>query len=267
MNYGDGPNPHRVEPLVKKMSDLEALQYLYPEPRKDLFADIPILLEDIGERAVTFAFDTTSFGCWGMEVLGPENTLISSQTEPDLLKAVCRLANDAHLKNLRAILEQGFEVVYDSWFQCGPSVGWSPDTYQNVFLPLITEVINLAHEFDAIYIYQDDGKMKDIILCLVEAGVDCISGLQPPEVGDVVLEEVKKKYGNKVALYGGLDSCHAFDMGNPDVVREAVRQAIVDAGEMGGYIIGTGEAVDPTLTTPECLRASADAAKEFGVYK
>ena len=56
-------------------------------------------------------------------------------------------------------------------------------------------------------------------------------------------------------------------MGRPDLVREAVRQAIADAGEGGGYIIGTGEAVDPTLTTPECLQAAADATREFGVYK
>ncbi|MFH1006827.1 MAG: hypothetical protein V1800_04900 [Candidatus Latescibacterota bacterium] len=188
IGYGDGPNPHRVEPLIKTQADLDALQYLYPEPRADFLADIPLLLEEVGQRALLAALDTTHAGSWGMEVLGPENMLLMSITDPELLKGVCRLANDAHLRNLKAMLAHGIEVVYDSWFQCGPSVGWSPQTYEHNFLPLIRETVDLAHEFDALFVYQDDGKMRDIVPHLVQAGVDALGGLQPPDVGDVVLE-------------------------------------------------------------------------------
>ena len=48
--YGDGPNPHRVEPLIKTQVDLEALKFLYPAPRKDLVADIPLVLKETGDR-------------------------------------------------------------------------------------------------------------------------------------------------------------------------------------------------------------------------
>ena len=262
---GDGPNPHRVEPLVKESRDLEALAYLYPMPRRDLIEDIPLVLDDIGDRAVLAAVDCTHAGSWGMEVLGPEQMLIASVTDVELLQGVCRMANDAHLRNLRAMLEQGIEVVYDSWFQCGPSVGWSPQTYETIFLPLVREAVQLTHEFDAIYIYQDDGKQTDIIPFLVEADVDVIAGLQPPEIGDVVLSEVKRLYGDKVALMGGLDPCYTFDQGTPEGVRQAVRQAIHDGGAGGGYVVATGEAVSPA-TPAECLRAAVQAVKDFGVY-
>jgi hypothetical protein len=174
VGYGDGPNPHRVEPLVKTQADLEALRHLYPEPRRDLVADIPIVLDEIGTRAAVAAVDCTHAGSWGLEPLGPEGMLIASITDVELLRGVCRLAQDAHLRNLKAMLEQGIQVVYDSWFQCGPSVGWSPNTYQEIFLPLIKEAVDLAHEFGAIYIYQDDGKMRDIIPLVVQAGVDVL---------------------------------------------------------------------------------------------
>jgi uroporphyrinogen decarboxylase len=265
VGYGDGPNPHRVEPLVKTQDDLEALRYLYPRPRKDLIADIPLVLEEIGDRAVVAAYDCTHGGCWGLEPLGPEAMLIASVTEPELLEGVCGLAQEAHLTNLRAMLEQGIQVVYDSWFQFGPSVGWSLDTYRRIFQPLVKQTAELVHEFDAIYLYQDDGRMRDIIPLVVEAGVDVLSGLQPPEVGDVVLKDVKRHYGDRVALLGGLDPVYTFDMGTPDDVREAVRQAIQDAGAGGGYILGTGEAVAPD-TPADSLRAAAQAARDFGVY-
>ena len=123
MGYGDGPNPHRVEPLVKSLDDLAALRHLYPAPRADILADIPLMIEDVGDRALVAAYDCTHVGGWGVESLGPENMLIASLTEPNLLKGVCRISHDAHLRNVRAMLEKGLKVVLDSWFQCGPSVG------------------------------------------------------------------------------------------------------------------------------------------------
>ena len=110
-----------------------------------------------------------------------------------------------------------------------------------------------------------DGKMKAIMPHLINAGVDVISGLQPPEVGDIDLRETKKLYGKQAALLGGLDPCYTFDMGNPQLVREAVRQAIADAGPGGAFMLGTAEAIAPQ--TPEaCLWAAIEACQEFGIY-
>lgn len=264
--YGDGPNPHRMEPLVKKAGDLDALRWLYPEPRKDLLADVPLFIEEIGERGVPATADCTHAGSWGMEPLGPEGMLLASVDDPALLRGVCRLAQDAHLRNLKAMLERGIRVVYDSWFQCGPSVGWSSRNYREFFLPLVRETVELAHGFDALYIYQDDGRMRDTVPMAVEAGVDVVSGLQPPEVGDVVLAEIKRDYGSRVALMGGLDPVYTFDLGGADRAAEAVRQAILDAGPGGGYVIGLGEAVDPARTPAASIRAAAEAVRRFGVY-
>jgi len=84
--------------------------------------------------------------------------------------------------------------------------------------------------------------------------------------GDVILREVKQQYGRRVALVGGLDPVYTFDMGTPDAVRRAVRQAICDAAEGGGYILGTAEAIAPE-TPAESLRAASEAARQFGVYR
>jgi len=64
---------------------------------------------------------------------------------------------------------------------------------------------------------------------------------------------------------GGLDPCYVFDLGSPQKVREAVRQAIADAGGGGGYVLGTAEAAAPE-TTVDCWRAAVEAVREFGTY-
>ena len=266
VGYGDGPNPHRLEPLVKSSRDVEALAFLYPQPRRDLLSDIPLALEDFGERAVLAAFDCTHAGSWGMEPLGPEGMLLASIDDPPLLREVVGLAQRVHIRNLRAMLERGLEVVYDSWFQCGTSVGWSTALYREFFLPLVREATAVAHEYGALYIYQDDGRMLDVIPLAVEAGVDVVSGLQPPPLGDAVLAEVKREFGERVALMGGLDPVYSFDLGDPQRAGEAVRQAIRDAAGGGGYVVGLAEAVDPARTTAQTIRATAEAVRSSGVY-
>ena len=263
--YGDGPNPHRVEPLVKTTADLEKLEFLHPPPREDLLADLPLLLQDVGERALVAAIDTTHAGSWGMEVLGPESMLEASLTDPDLLAGVCRISQKIHLRNLKALLERGLILVYDSWFQCGPSVGWQPHVFADVFLPLIVETVELVHAYDALFVYQDDGKMKDIIPSLVSAGVDVVAGLQPLPIGDADLASIKKEFGDSVVLCGGLDPVYVFDRGSPAHVEEAVRQAIIDAGDGGRFILSTAEAISPE-TSEQCIRAAVDTVKRYGVY-
>jgi uroporphyrinogen-III decarboxylase len=107
--------------------------------------------------------------------------------------------------------------------------------------------------------------MRDIIPMAVEAGVDVLGGLQPPEVGDVVLADIKAKFGRQVALMGGLDPVYTFDLGDPEAVRSAVREAIAGAGQDGGYVLGTGEAIAPGVPR-ESLLAASQAACDYGIY-
>ena len=266
MGYGDGPNPHREEPLIKTMKDVEALGYLYPQPRKDLTADIPLIIEDLGDDAVLAALDCVNFGSWGTEVFLPQQMLIASAEEPELLKVVCRIQNDAHLRNLKVFLEKGIRVVFDSWFQCSMSTGWSIDTYKNIFLPLIKEVIDLTHSYDALFIIHDDGRMKNVLGMLAEAGADCVSGMQPEDAGgDISLAQAKKLYGSKMAFMGGIDPCYTFDLGNAETVRAATKRAIDEGAEGGGYILNVGEAISPDVP-PQLLFEFAAAAREYGGY-
>ena len=266
IGYGDGPNPHREEPLVKSMKDIEALAFLYPEPRADLTAEIPIIMEDLGDNAVLAALDCVNFGSWGTEVFLPEQMLIASVQEPELLKAVCRVQNDAHLRNLKVFLDKGIRVVFDSWFQCSMSTGWSLTTYKDIFLPLIKEVIDLAHSYGALFILHDDGRMKDVLGMLAEARADCVSGMQPTDAGgDITLAKAKELYGGKLAFWGGIDPCYTFDMGDSKTVRRETRRAIEDGAQGGGFVLGVGEAISPSVQ-PELLYEFAKAAKEFGSY-
>lgn len=262
IGYGDGPNPHREEPLVKSIADVDALRHLYPEARRGYVDDLRLFTEMIGDRGMAAYCESTNAGGWGMESLGPENMLMCAVEDKALLHAVLRVCQDRHLANLKTVLESGHRHFFVSWFQCGPSVGWSPAHIEEFFLPLIRESVELVHSHGAVYQYQDDGKMADIIPCLVDMNVDVVGALQPPPVGDCVFSELKGKYGEEVCLYGGLDPIYTFELGTPERVREAVTELLESARDGRGVVIATGEAFGPQ-TPSECLRELVRAVRDF----
>ncbi|MDP7396425.1 MAG: uroporphyrinogen decarboxylase family protein [Lentisphaeria bacterium] len=245
MGYGDGPNPHRDEPLVKSMDDVEALKFLYPLPRQDVISDLRLWEEIVGGRAVVEFLAADNAGGWGMESLGPEMMLMSAIENKDLLKAVLRVCQDQHLRNFKAVLEAGHKHFCVSWFQCGPSVGWSPANIEEFFLPLIRESVELVSSYGACYRFQDDGKMLDVIPHLVDLGTDIIGGLQPPPIGDCDFGEIMRRWGGKACFMGGLDPVHVMERGTPELVRSEVHKLLSSAGDGRGVVVSTAEAFGP----------------------
>lgn len=263
LGYGDGPNPHREEPLVKSLDDIPALRHLYAPPRPGFTNELRYFTEMLGDRGVVEYNEASNAGSWGMESLGPENMLFCAIENKKLLHAVLGVCQEVHLHNLKTVLESGHKHMAVSWFQCGPSVGWSPANIEEFFLPLIRQSVELAHKYEATYRYQDDGKMADIIPHLVQWKTDIIGGLQPPPLGDCVLADIKKRFDRQACLLGGLDPVYTFELGSPDRVRQAVKEFLDPLDDNCGIIVGTGEAFGPE-TPAECLRELTRSVIEFG---
>ena len=261
--YGDGPNPHREEPLVKCIEDVPALRHMYPEPRPGFVDELRHFTEMVGDRGVVEYLDGANAGSWGMESLGPEKMLTSAVEDKELLHAVLDVCGEVHLRNMKAVLESGHKHIAASWFQCGPSTGWSPANIDEFFLPHIRKSVELVHDYGATYRYQDDGKMAEMIPDLVDMGVDVIGGLQPPPLGDCDFAELKRKYGDKACLIGGLDPVYTFELGTPQRVHQAVKALLEKTPDNRGIIIGTAEAFGPETST-DSLHALTEAVRRYG---
>jgi len=227
-----------------------------------MIRDLKLFSEMVGERGVVEFSETAGAGSWGMEALGYENMFMCAAEQPELLKKVIDTCHGQHMRNLKAILEAGHKHIVVSWFQCSTSTGWSPTHVQELFLPLVRESVELVHGYDALYRYQDDGKMKDLIPHLVDIGVDMVGGLQPPPIGDCDFGEIKRSYGDRIALMGGLDPVFTFERGSPETVRKAVYELLDAAGDGRGVFVNQAEAFGPE-TTEETVRALPAAVKEY----
>ncbi len=152
-----------------------------------------------------------------------------------------------------------------SWHDFGVSAGWSPKIWRDAFKPVIKANVDLVHSYGGLYHYFDNGPMAAILPDLAEIGVDIVSTLCPPKVGDVDLAKAKQQIGHKVTLAGNVDAIWVIQRGTPEQVREAVRENIRVAAPGGGYILDVSDCIMPG-TPRENVEAFFQAAHEFGRY-
>ena len=98
-----------------------------------------------------------------------------------------------------------------------------------------------------------------------DTGLDSINPLQPPPMGDCILEEVKARFGKRFCLKGNVGVTDPMLTGSPDDVEKDVMRCMEAAKDSGGYILFTEEGLG--ANTPfENIRRYVEVGKREGRY-
>ena len=82
----------------------------------------------------------------------------------------------------------------------------------------------------------------DIISDLIEVGIDVLNPIQP-EARGMNLYELKRIYGDRITLCGGLGSQSTIPFGAPATIRAEVACLIRELGRGGGFILAPAKAI------------------------
>ncbi len=263
--FGIAPDPHVEDPLIESHDDLAAFKCLVKAwGKRYSVPDIGSVVERVGGRGLV-AIGTLSALSDNAGVVYPiDRIMIDCYEAPDFVNELLDLFQEPLLQVVEEGLEAGAEMVYCSAYWESMSAGWSPKLFREFFLPRIRQLVTLAHSYGVPYHHYDDGKVKESLPLLREAGVDLVSTIAPPPGGDVTPGEARAIAGRDVCLNGGIDTVNAMWRGTPQDVEEAVKQAIEQAAlPEGGYILGTSDSI--TEQTPvENFETFFEAARKYG---
>jgi uroporphyrinogen-III decarboxylase len=111
--------------------------------------------------------------------------------------------------------------------------------------------------------YHSDGYIIPIIPELIEIGIDILNPIQPRSMDPV---EIKKKFGDKLCLWGTIDEQNTLPFTNPETVRKEVAERIRTIGRDGGLILSPTHNIQ--LDTPiENFLAMIEAIRQpYGSY-
>lgn len=262
--YGIDPDPHWLERLVKDRSDLEAVAFLLPRPNSKDFADVVAIQEAVGDDGLLNLYVNSAIDHCAGWAMNLDDLMVTSIEQPDLLSDLFGVFHKHTLDQTRCALEAGVQAIFTPWYFASLSAGWPPAFYESFILPLVREQAALIHDMGGIYHYYDDGRVSPILHWLAEAGVDVLSTVPPPPIGDVDLSKAKADVGDRICLNGNIDIINVVKSGTPELIQEKVRQAILDAAPGGGFILGTSDSIREA--PPENVRAYFRSARRYGDY-
>jgi uroporphyrinogen decarboxylase len=129
----------------------------------------------------------------------------------------------------------------------------SPEAYRELIKPRHKRYFQLMHELSpAKVFFHTCGSVVDILDDLVEIGVDV---LHPVQVSAAGMEpaQLKKKWGEKLAFWGAIDTQHVLPYGSVDDVKAEVERRTEVFGQGGGYVLGAVHNIQPDVPIDNVL--------------
>jgi uroporphyrinogen decarboxylase len=138
--------------------------------------------------------------------------------------------------------------------------------YREMLKPLHADFISFIKErTNAKVFFHTDGDVFDLVEDFIEIGVDILNPIQTSAGKMANLEELKKRFGDRLTFCGAIDTQDILPFGSPDQVRKEVRRVIATLGPGGGYMVAAVHTIMDEVP-PENILALVDAVEEFGHY-
>ncbi len=135
-------------------------------------------------------------------------------------------------------LFDGFALCSDYCFNTNPF--FSPAMFEEFVAPYLEKTVRAYHSMGKYVIKHTDGNIMPILDQLVQCGPDALHSLDPQ--GGVDLAEIKRLYGDRIALCGNVN-CGLLQTGTEEQVVADVRRSLRDGMEGWGYIFCTSNCV------------------------
>ena len=115
-----------------------------------------------------------------------------------------------------------------------------PDHWRAFVKPRLAKLYARVHAAGKMTFQHTCGSVFDIIPDLIEIGLDVLQSLQPEAMP---VYEIKRLYGDRLRLWGGLGTQQLLPFGTPKAIRAEVQRLKRELGRAGGYVFTSSKPV------------------------
>ncbi len=236
--------------------------YPWPDPEKITVRQLQWLEENLPEdMCVIGSCGFAHFAEYLTWLMGYETLCYALYDQRDLVAAISRRLLELYEVVVRLMLQfDRVKVIWgadDMGFRSGTLI--SPADLREFVLPGHRAMAAAAHAAGRPYLLHSCGKIDDIMDDLLnDVRID---GLHSFEDTIKTVEETKQKFGDQIAVLGGIDLdflCRADEA----AIRRRTRQTLERCHADGGYCLGTGNSVANYLPLANYL-AMLDEGRRF----
>ncbi|RMD94856.1 MAG: hypothetical protein D6814_14035 [Calditrichaeota bacterium] len=222
--------------------------------------------EKIGDRGVYGLQVHTFVDFWdGVRDGQSDRMIMDFYDYPEHMQEIFEFYSAFALERTAGLIRAGVDEILVQGSNSSMSL-INPGIYRKFVLPLNVKISRLAKDMGCIAHLHTCGRSRLVVeMNMAEASFDVIEPLEKPPSGDVDIAEVKRQYGQRVALKGNLLTSGALLNGTPAEVEREVIDTLRAAGQGGGFILSTGDQVGGN-TPLENLHAMVAAGRKYGRY-
>lgn len=252
---------------ITSMEDLKS--YQWPDPAN------PRLLDPIRETLGKWRDDyfimvdlsSTLIEAAYAHLVGTQNFFLYLYDEPELIEGVLNGLTEYYTalgKNVAALGVDLIRVGDDIGAQQG--MMFDPDAWRQLAKPRFAYMFEQFRKVNRdVYIkFHSCGDYSPIMGDEVELGVN-LSGLMQPVGGNRDQARVKRAFGDKIAMIGGLDVQRLLPRGQVEEVRAGVLEVMKNLAVGGGYIFSPAHYILADVPVQN-IWAMLEAVKDYGVY-
>ena len=257
------PNYHPIT----SMEDLK--NYTWPDPADpELLDPIRLLLDQYqDEYFMIVDLSSTLIEAAYAHIVGTQNFFLYMFDQPELIDGVLDGLTEYYTQLGKNVIDLGVDMM-----RVGDDIGAqqsmmiSPDQWRQLAKPRFQYMFDEFRKSNSdIYIkLHSCGDYSPIIGDMVELGVD-LSGLMQPTGGNKRQAEIKKKYGDDLALIGGFDVQRLLPRGQVELVRNGVCEVMKNLAVGGGYIFSPSHYILADVPIQNIF-TMLEAQRDFGTY-
>ncbi|MCE5207853.1 MAG: uroporphyrinogen-III decarboxylase-like protein [Chloroflexi bacterium] len=201
---------------------------------------------------------------WVMWLMGFVPFSLALYEQPDLVEAMFNRIGDI----LSDVLERAVSLPGVGAYFLGDDMGYKTGTFikpahlRQVVFPQQKRLAQITHAHSLPFLLHACGNLETIMDDLIdEVGIDARHSF---EDSIMPVAEVKKRYGDRIAILGGVDM-HFLATRTEEEVRVYTRKVLEDCMPGGGYALGTGNSVANYIPLTNYL-AMLDEGHRMGKY-
>jgi uroporphyrinogen decarboxylase len=232
-------------PLAGEVSLMDIFSYPWPDPadpgRVCRLRQRVLDLKARGDWAIILSLPSDIIAK-SMLLRGAYDWFLDSAANQTLLCALLDQMSEIQLATCEVILNEVGDIIdvafgFDD-LAMQDRLFVSPKTYQRFLEPRLARYYEFVQaKTKAKIVHHTDGAAEPLFDSLMEMGVEAINPLQVSAKGMGDLQLLKKKYGHKLAFWGGIDTQHFLPHKTKEEIKEYVIRCIRELNVNGGYVL------------------------------
>jgi uroporphyrinogen decarboxylase len=192
---------------------------------------------------------------------GMENLLVDMAQNQDYCEALFERIVTADLNMLEMMLCADVDgVLLGCDWGSQKALLMGPDYWRRYVGPRHARMFRVIRQAGKYAFLHSCGNILAVLPDVVAMGVQVLNPVQP-ECMDI--REIKRRFGDTLAFWGGISTQQTLPMGTPDDVRREVREVAALLGEGGGYILSPAQSIQEDVPLGNCLALIDEAQQLF----